>query len=123
MTNFDKVCEYISNAKGTDVRFGQITSYMGHRVNRIFIHHNFNTEKNGLFALLHECGHAFQPDPYVGINEYMKFNEKSKEFAEGQYRNEVDAWETGEKIAKELKLDIDWKGFYSLKKEALETYK
>ena len=58
MTDFQKVSQWLKENCDVDVKFGQTTSYIGGSVRTIFIHHNYNLEKNGLIALLHEAGHA-----------------------------------------------------------------
>lgn len=123
MTNFEKVSDWIFNEKEVEVRVGQVTCYMGHVMKRIFVHHNYNFEKNGLFALLHECGHALQPKAGEGVNEFIRMKVGTKKWFEARLANETDAWESGERIAKELKLDMDWKAFFKLKEEALDTYR
>lgn len=122
MTNFEKVSNFIKEKKGTDVKLGTMTCFMGHFTNRIFIHHNYNLEKNGLFSLLHECGHALQPNENVGVNAYKKLKFGSKAFKQGRYENELNAWENAEMIAKELDLDMNWKLFYKDWKKSLKTY-
>ena len=46
---------------------------MGHFNRTIFIHHNYDLTKNGLYALLHEVGHSLQPPTSVGSNSYKNF--------------------------------------------------
>ena len=124
MTNFEKVSKWIFEKKGTEVKLGQVTLYFGKSLNRIFIHHNMNLEKNGLFALLHECGHALQPNGSTGVNRYKKIDEDRfpKKHKMLQFINEVDAWEKGLQIAEELGIQLDMKAFNKLKEESLMTY-
>jgi hypothetical protein len=59
-----------------------------------------------LYALLHECGHTLQPANNVGINAYKNIDsdEHPKKFVLGRLMNEIDAWDKGLKIAKEMAL-------------------
>lgn len=127
MTNFEKVSNWVKENHGVDVVLGQMTLFMGHREKRIFIHHNYNLEKNGLFALLHEVGHVLQPaheNDKFGPNRYKTICdiEKPKKWKMLQFMNEVDAWDRGLSLANELGIEINMKHWTASKEEALETY-
>ena len=121
---FQKVVDWISDTKGVDVVLGDSTLFMGHFTRRISIHHNYDLNNNGLYALLHECGHVLQPATNVGCNSYKNIDDTDhpKEFMMGQFLNELDAWNRGMEIAKNLKLKINEKQFEKEKSEALLTY-
>jgi hypothetical protein len=80
--------------------------------------------ENGLFALLHECGHSLQPVNNVGCNAYKNIDndDHPKEFMMGQFLNELDAWNRGWDIAQKLNLKINVKQFEKEKQLALLTY-
>ena len=90
----------------------------------ICIHHNYNLEKNGLIALLHEAGHVLQNDETWGPNHYKNIDdmEKPKEYNMYQFMNELDAWNRGEELIKLLDLNVDTKRFHQQREEALLTY-
>ena len=90
----------------------------------ICIHHNYNLEKNGLIALLHEAGHVLQNDDTYGPNHYKRIDdiEKPKEFNMYQFLNEVDAWRRGEELIEMLDLEVEPKRFHQQREEALLTY-
>jgi hypothetical protein len=122
--DFQKVCDYILKEKGVKVSLSNSTLFTGHFNRQIFIHHNFDLNKNGLYSLLHEVGHVFQPATYTGANKYklVDWDEKPKEFLMGQFLNEVDAWDRGYQIGKNLGVCIDEKLWEKTKTEALLTY-
>jgi hypothetical protein len=127
MTDFQKVSKWLKENCDVDVKLGQTTSYIGGSVRTIFIHHNYNLEKNGLIALLHEAGHAIQPsedEDIFGPSRYKVVDdlEHPKEFKMLQFLNEVDAWDRGESIALELNIQLDKKRWTKEKEEALLTY-
>lgn len=124
MTNFEKVSQWLKENYDVDVKLGQMTCFLGHGAKRIFIHHNFNLEKNGLIALLHEAGHVTQPEGKVGPNRYKSICdiEKPKKFKMLRFMNEVDAWDKALEIAEELGIELDMKRWNEQKDEALETY-
>ena len=66
--DFQRVVDYIFNQKGVRVELSDSTCFLGHENKTIYIHRAYNLEKNGLFALLHECGHALQPVTNIGVN-------------------------------------------------------
>jgi hypothetical protein len=90
----------------------------------ICIHHNYNLEKNGLFALLHEAGHVLQTDHYYGPNHYKNIDDmtRPKEYNMYQFINEVNAWDLGYGIARGLKIPINDRDWQRAKTEALLTY-
>jgi hypothetical protein len=123
-TNFQKVVDWIGEKKGVDVVLGDCTHFMGHFTRKISIHHNYDLNNNGLFALLHECGHSLQPATNIGCNAYKNIDTEDhpKEFMMGQFLNELDAWNRGWEIAKNLNLKINEKQFEKEKQLALLTY-
>jgi hypothetical protein len=121
---FQKVVDWIGNLKGIEVSLSNTTCFMGHFNRQIFIHHNYDLNENGLYALLHECGHVLQPVTNIGANSYKNIDtdEHPKEFMMGQFLNELDAWNRGWDIAQNLKLKINVKQFEKEKEIALLTY-
>ena len=121
--NFQKVVDFL-NDLGIDVVLNQMTCFMGWDTRKIFIHHNYNLEKNGLYALLHEAGHVLQDDTQFGPNHYKKIDddEQPKKYKMYQFMNEVNAWDNGYNLALELGIRLDEKGFHKSKEEALLTY-
>ena len=121
--NFQKVVDFLNNL-GIDVVLNQMTCFMGWDNRKIFIHHNYNLEKNGLYALLHEAGHVLQDDTHFGPNHYKKIDddEQPKKYKMYQFMNEVNAWDNGYNLALELGIRLDEKGFHKSKEEALLTY-
>jgi hypothetical protein len=122
--NFQKVVDYIYSVKGVQVELSDSTCFLGHKNKTIYIHRAYNLEKNGLFALLHECGHALQPVTNIGVNCYKNIDEdlKPREFAMKRFINELDAWDKGLQIASELGIHIDIKKYEKEKDIALLTY-
>ena len=51
MTNFQKVSQWLKDNCDVDVKLGQTTAYIGGSTRTIFIHHNYNLEKNGLISI------------------------------------------------------------------------
>lgn len=121
---FQRVVDYIFDRKGVNVFISKSTYFTGHGSKQIHIHHNYNLEKNGLYALLHECGHVLQPLTNTGVNCYKNIDEdlKPKEFSMKRFINEIDAWDKGLELAKELNIEIDFKSYEKEKTEALLTY-
>ena len=121
--DFQKVVEFLADMN-IEVVLNQMTCFMGHSVGKIFIHHNYNLEKNGLYALLHEAGHVLQDDTQFGANHYKKIDddEQPKKYKMYQFMNEVNAWDNGYSLAFELGIQLDEKGFHKSKEEALLTY-
>ena len=122
--DFQSVCDYIKIKKGVIVKLGHGTSFMGHFNRMIFIHHNYDLTRNGLYALLHEVGHALQPPTNVGSNSYKNIDDdlNKREFDMGRFINELDAWKIGLNIAKKLNITIDNREWNIQKNEALLTY-
>ena len=121
--NFQKVVDYLKG-RGIYVQLATSTNYFGGGVNLINIHHRYNLEKNGLFALLHEAGHSLQTSDEFGPNHYRKVDdmEKPKQFNMYRFINENEAWDSGLALADELGLKINLKEFHKQKEEALLTY-
>lgn len=121
--DFQKVVDFL-NDMNIEVVLNQMTCFMGHSVGKIFIHHNYNLEKNGLYALLHEAGHALQDDTPYGSNHYKKIDddEQPKKYKMYQFMNEVNAWDNGHDLALTLGIKLDERAFHKSKEEALLTY-
>lgn len=122
-TNFQKVVDYLKG-RGIYVQISTSTNFFGGGVNLINIHHRYNLEKNGLFALLHEAGHSLQNTDEFGPNHYKRIDDDEQPTKFNMYRfmNEVDAWDRGERLAEELGIQLDKKEFSKSKEEALLTY-
>lgn len=122
--NFQKVVDYIKQEKDVDVKLGGTTVYLGMGLKRIFVDYRYNLEKNGLYALLHEVGHALQPQTNTGANFYKSIDDdrQPRKFAMYQFFNEVDAWERGYQLAEQLGIEIDDKQWVKERDEALLTY-
>lgn len=122
--DFQKVVDFIFDKKGITVELTQMTNFTGHFNRTINIHHNYDLTKNGLYALLHECGHALQPPTHVGVNAYKNIDEDEhpKKFVLGRLMNEIDAWDKGLEIANKLKIKIDINAWEKEKETALITY-
>jgi hypothetical protein len=122
-TRFQKVANYIKRVKDVDVVLGSTTNY--NRATKVItIHFNHNLSKNGLYSLLHEVGHALQPDGPIGVNRYMNIDDTiyPKQFSMHQFLNEVDAWNRGIKVAEELDIWVDPREFNKIKEKCLLTY-
>ena len=119
-TNFQKVIDSLK-LRGIHVYLSNSTNFFGNIIN---IHHRYNLEKNGLFALLHEAGHSLQTSEEFGPNHYRRIDDTEHPVQFNMYRfmNEVDAWDRGEKLAEELGISINKKDFLKSKQEALLTY-
>ena len=118
---FKKVSDYLKEKFEIDVLLGQITAFMGHKNKKIFIHHNHNLEKNGLYSLLHEVGHVLQTDK----DNYFKTIDEDKEpkkFKFHQYINEINAWEKGLLFATELGIKVKIEDWIKVQNESLHTY-
>ena len=101
--DFQKVVDYLSK-RGIYVNLTTTTNFWGGGMNIINIHHKYNLEKNGLFALLHEAGHSLQGTEQFGPNHYKRIDEDEKPKLHNMHLfiNEVDAWDRGERLAKRL---------------------
>ena len=121
--NFQKVVDYLKE-RGIYVQLSTSTNFFGGGVNLINIHHRYNLEKNGLFALLHEAGHSLQNTEVYGPNHYKRIDdgEQPTKFNMYRFMNEVDAWDRGERLAEELGIQLNKKDFVKSKEEALLTY-
>lgn len=118
---FKKISDYLDSEFGVSVLLGQITAFMGHKNKKIFIHHNHNLKKNGLYALLHEVGHLLQNDE----DNYFKTIDEDKEpkkFKYHQYLNEINAWEKGLIFANKLGIKVNMKDWVKVQNESLLTY-
>jgi hypothetical protein len=120
---FQKVVDWIKKEKGVDVRLAKGTHYDSYN-KRILIHHNYNLENNGLYSLLHEVGHALQPETKTGANLYKAIDdlEKPLHFAMYQFINEQDAWNKAAHVADLLNLKINVRNFNKMKEECLLSY-
>ena len=124
MKNYQTVVNYL-NTIDVDVKSANYTAYVNNgQTKTIFLHHNYNLEKNGLIALLHEAGHSLQPEGEYGPNHYKNVDdmERPKEFMMYQFMNEVDAWNRGLSLAQELGIEIDKKRWQREMEESLLTY-
>ena len=122
--NFQTVVDYL-NDLGVNVMIDCVTYCIKTEdETSICIHHNYNLEKNGLIALLHEAGHVLQNDETWGPNHYKNIDdmEKPKEYNMYQFINELDAWNRGWEIQKSLNLNIDKTQYQKQQREALLTY-
>ena len=121
--DFQKIVDYLKG-RGIYVQLATSTNYFGGGVNLINIHHRYNLEKNGLFALLHEAGHSLQTSDEFGPNHYRRIDDDEHPTKFNMYRfmNEVDAWDRGERLAEELGIQLNKKDFVKSKEEALLTY-
>jgi hypothetical protein len=120
---FQKVVDWIKKEKDVDVILARGTHYNNY-TKRILIHHNYNLEKNGLYSLLHEVGHALQPQTYTGANLYKSIDdlEKPLHFAMYQFINEQDAWNKAAQVADLLNLKVNVRAFNKMKEECLLSY-
>ena len=122
--NFQILVDYL-NDLGVNVMIDCVTYYIKTEDEKsICIHHNYNLEKNGLIALLHEAGHVLQNDETWGPDHYKHIDdmEKPKEYNMYQFINELDAWQRGWEIQKSLNLNIDKTQYQKQQREALLTY-
>lgn len=122
--DFKKVVEHIRETKGIDVELGHLTKFDGFFSRLITIHHNYDLKRNGLYVLLKECGHVLQPTTNIGINEYKKLNSKTNptEYKMGEFLKELDAWESGYKLAKNLGIQINKEEWENEKNKSLIEY-
>jgi hypothetical protein len=124
MKNYQKVVDYLKQID-VSVEISNFTAFLNNgETKTIYLHHNYNLEKNGLITLLHEAGHSLQPEGEYGPNHYKNVDdmEKPKEFMMYQFMNEVDAWNRGLNLANELDIEIDPKRWNQQMEEALLTY-
>jgi hypothetical protein len=120
---FKQVSDYLMSELGVSVELGNCSRFIRSQ-NKIIVHRNHNLEKNGLYVLLHEAGHAFQPETYTGANRYKAIDDIRFpiKFAMYQFFNEQDAWNKAIEIAATLKIKIDLRAFNKIKEESLLTY-
>lgn len=120
---FKKVVDWLKSETGTDVVISNGTHYDAYN-NRIIINYRYNLNKNGLYVLLHEAGHALQPKTKTGANLYKAIDDlkKPNHFRMYQFINEQDAWNKAIYIASILKLDINPRDFNKIKEESLLSY-
>ena len=118
---FKKVSDYLKEKFEIDVLLGQITAFMGHKNKKIFIHHNHNLEKNGLYSLLHELGHVLQ-DEKDNFFKTIDEDKQPNKFKSYRYQNEQDAWEKGLNFANTFGIKVNMKDWLKVKKESLQTY-
>lgn len=123
-TDFEKISDWINRRKGVSVSLGHETNFNGHFTREISIHHNFDLEKNGLYALLHECGHALQPPTNIGVNSYKNLDaaEYPERYRFGRFMSEMDAWKRGYELSKQLNIHIDKLSWDREKENSLITY-
>jgi len=124
MSQFNKLKSHLENngvkvEKTTDTNYVQPTQ-------TINIHHRYNMEVNGLYALLHEAGHWLQNDDkgYTQNlkNQFYKNIDNDLKISMTMFMHELDAWNRGEQLAKDLDIEINKKLFEKSKQEALLTY-
>jgi hypothetical protein len=120
---FKQVSNFLMSELGISVKLGTCSRFIRSQ-NKITVHQNYNLEKNGLYVLLHEAGHAFQPETYTGANRYKAIDDTQFpiKFAMYQFLNELDAWNKAIEIAATLKIKIDVRSFNKIKEESLLTY-
>lgn len=126
MNSVNKVIDFAKNELDVIVKLNAESTCNIRSQKVIFMHFNWNMEKNGICVLLHEIGHALQPDEITCVEAIGKYEdgEISKEDVyRSVWNEEVDAWERGEQLAKELDLDIDWDRFNKMKRKGLNSYK
>jgi transposase len=120
---FKRVSDFLISELGISVKLGNCSRFIRSQ-KKIIIHRNHNLEKNGLYVLLHEAGHAFQPETYTGANLYKAIDDTRFpiKFAMYQFFNEQDAWNKAIEIAETLKIKIDARAFNKIKEDSLLTY-
>lgn len=118
---FKRVSDYLKEKFEIDVLLGQITAFMGHKNKKIFIHHNHNLEKNGLYSLLHELGHVLQ-DEKDNFFKTIDEDKQPNKFKSHRYQNEEDAWDKGLRFAKSFGIEVNMKDWFKVRKESLQTY-
>ena len=120
---FKQVSDFLMSELGISVELGNCSRFIRSQ-NKITIHQNYNLAKNGLYVLLHEAGHAFQPETHTGANRYKAIDDTRFpiKFAMYQFLNELDAWNKAIEIAATLKIKIDVRAFNKIKEESLLTY-
>lgn len=124
MSQFNKLKSHLEN-NGVKVEITTDTNYV-QPTQTINIHHRYNMEVNGLYALLHEAGHWLQNDDkgYTQNlkNQFYKNMDNDLKTSMTMFMHELDAWNRGEQLSNELNIEIDKKLFEKSKQEALLTY-
>jgi hypothetical protein len=122
--DFQKVVDFLKSYD-VNVMIDCVTYYIKTEDEQsICIHHNYDLEKNGLIALLHEAGHVLQSNNNGVWNHYKDIDdmEKPKEYNMYQFMNELDAWNRGEELIELLDLNVNPKRFHKQREEALLSY-
>lgn len=122
--DFQKVVDFLKSYD-VNVMIDTVTYYIKTEDEQsICIHHNYDLEKNGLIALLHEAGHVLQSNDSGVWNHYKVIDdmEKPKEYNMYQFMNELDAWNRGEELIKLLDLNVNPKRYHKQREEALLSY-
>ena len=122
--DFQKVVDFLKSYD-VNVMIDSVTYYIKTEDEQsICIHHNYDLEKNGLIALLHEAGHVLQSNNNGVWNHYKDIDdmEKPKEYNMYQFMNELDAWNRGEELIELSDLNVDSKRYHKQREEALLTY-
>lgn len=124
MSQFNKLKSYLEN-NGVKVEITTDTNYV-QPTQTINIHHRYNMEVNGLYALLHEAGHWLQNDDISYTqnlkNQFYRSIDSDIKTSMIMFMHELDAWNRGEQLAKDLNIEINEKLFEKSKQEALLTY-
>lgn len=120
---FKQVSNFLMSELGISVELGTCSRFTRSQ-KKIMINQNYNLAKNGLYVLLHEAGHAFQPETHTGANRYKAIDDTKFpiKFAMYQFFNELDAWNKAIEIAATLKIKIDVRAFNKIKEDSLLTY-
>jgi len=122
--DFQKVVDFLKSYN-VNVMIDCVTYYIKTEDEQsICIHHNYDLEKNGLIALLHEAGHVLQSNDNGVWNHYKDIDdmEKPKEYNMYQFMNELDAWNRGEELIELLDLNVNPKRYHKQREEALLSY-
>jgi hypothetical protein len=112
MSDFDKIEKWLSK-KGFTIRFGK-SDLVDYDKNEVVLIRN-QKKSHLIFTLLHECGH-------IRIGSKKSFSKKFKDIIKAdldgrhersyiyrykKLREEIDAWESGYKLSKKLRIKID----------------
>ena len=125
-SSFKKVVDYLKTHHDVTANLGSVTNYMKSK-KEITIHFNYDLNRNGLYTLLHEAGHALQPNEVndvEGVNRYKGIDdlEKPRKYAMYLFLNEKDAWDRGWDLAEQLNLNLDIKDYNRERDISLLTY-
>jgi hypothetical protein len=100
MSQFNKLKSHLEN-NGVKVEITTDTNYV-QPTQTINIHHRYNMEVNGLYALLHEAGHWLQNDDkgYTQNlkNQFYKNMDNDIKTSMIMFMHELDAWNRGEQL-------------------------